>query len=206
MKTQPHIILKLIVVCLLLMSCNDKKTIHPIKLNAKTSEKFDLKRFNDNKKDSVYEYFLSDTIIKLYEKNEHYKKELIVDNSFVQTFIYDKTTKSLINKSSVFLAMPIGIWTNYDENGTLTYWKNYDEGFDFTVNDLIVMLKKDLQIDLINDERYGFGISRHFDKKFYFISSYYYLIQMSTELGTRTIKIDGETGKILTDESSFYEE
>lgn len=219
MKTQPHRIISLIVFCLLLMSCNTKektespnliinpsKKVDIEKLNVKTTEVFDLKIFKDKQKDNLYEYDTNDTVIRLSENEQYYKKELIVDNSFTQTFEYDKTTKSLIRKSSAFLGMPIGVWSTYDENGTLIQQENYDEGFDFTVTDLIALLKKELQIDLINDEHYGFAISRHFDKNFYFIDSYYYLIKMSDAGGTRTITIDGGTGKILTDESSFYEE
>lgn len=201
MKNQHNKIIQFIVFCLFSISCNNK-TIDVEKLDTITTEAFDLKRFNDNQKDSVYEYVVNDTIIKLSEESDCYKKELIVDNSFVQTFIYDKTTKSLISKSSTFLGMPIDIWTTYNENGTLTYWKNYDEGFDFTVNDLIVMLKKDLQIDLMDNQYVSLWIERNSEKRFYFIDSYYYLIQIEN----RTIKVDGKTGAIIADETRNLEE
>lgn len=195
----------IIITIFCLLSCTDKKTIHSEKLNVKTSEKFDLKRFNDNKKDSTYEYLLKDTIIKLYEEKNQYKKELITANqSFKSTFIYNKTTKLLVNQFCSFYGMPIGVWKSYDENGNLTSTKNYDEGFDFTVKNLIAMLKKELQIDLINDNNYqSLVINKSSYKRFYFINSDCYLIQISTTSGTRTIKIDGKTGEILHDETSF---
>ncbi|WP_343697098.1 hypothetical protein [Flavobacterium sp.] len=200
------IIIIIIIFCLL--SCNDKKTNHYEELNTKTFEKFDLKRFNDNKKDSTYEYFSKDTIIRLYEEKDHYRKELITDNySFKSTFIYNKTTHLLLNQFSVFYGMPIRIWKKYDENGNLISIKDYDKGFDFTVNNLIVMLKKEFQIDLINDNAYqSLLISRSSYKRFYFINRNCYLIQISTISETRIMKIDGETGEIINDKTSFTEE
>ncbi|WP_316632366.1 hypothetical protein [uncultured Flavobacterium sp.] len=201
-----RIIIIITIFCIL--SCNDKKITYPEKINRKTLEKFDLKKFNDNKKDSTYEYLVKDTIIKLYEEKNHYKKELITDNqSLKHTFIYSKTTNSLVKEFCSFYGMPIGIWTSYDEKGILINWKNYDEGFDFTLKNLIAMLKKDLQIDLINDNNYqSLIINRSSYKQFYFINANCYLIEISTTAGTRTIKIDGKTGVVLDDVTSFIEE
>ncbi|TPG45312.1 hypothetical protein [Flavobacterium pectinovorum] len=198
----------IIIIMFCLLSCKDKKIIFPEKFNAKSLEKFDLKTFNDNKKDSTYEYFVKDTIVKLYEEKEHYKKELITGNhSFKNVFIYSKTTNSLVNEFCYFYGMPIGIWKSYDEKGTLLNWKNYNEGFDFTIKDLIAMLKKELQIDLINDNNYkSLIIDRSSYKRLFFITSYCYSIQIATMAETRTIKIDGKTGEILSDVNAFIEE
>ncbi|MDP5199036.1 hypothetical protein [Flavobacterium sp. DG2-3] len=187
------------------VSCNDKKAIYSEKFHAKTSEKFDLKKFNDNKIDSIYEYALQDTIIKLYEGKDLYKKELIYDNhSFKQIFVYDKTTNLLVNQFGHFYGMPVGIWKSYDENGVLISWKNYDENFDFSANELIPMLKKDLQIDLINDTNYqSLLIDRFSYKRLFLFTSYCYAVQINSMGETRTIKIDGKTGEILSDVKDF---
>ena len=199
-------IIVLMIFCIL--SCNDKKTIYPEKLDTKNSAKFDLKKFNENKIDSTYEYVLKDTIIRLYEEKDFYKKELIANNhSFNHVFGYNKTTNSLVNEFCYFFRMPIGVWKSYNEKGSLINWKNYDEGFDFTIKELIVKLKKDFQIDLINDTNYQLlTIDRFSYKRLYFITSYCYLLEIASMDGTRIIKIDGETGEILSDEKSFIEE
>ncbi len=198
----------LLIIILGLLSCKDRKTIHSEKLTAKYLEKFDSKRFNKNKKDSTYEYLLNDTIVKLYEEKNYYKKVLIADNnSFKHEFFYSKTTNSLVNELCHFYGMPIGVWKIYDENGALKNLKNYDEGFDFTVKDLISMFKKELQIDLINDNNYeSLVIERSSYKRFYFINNYYYSVQIVTMNGTRKIKIDGKTGEILNDITAYIEE
>ncbi|MES2573601.1 MAG: hypothetical protein V4572_01540 [Bacteroidota bacterium] len=199
MKTQSHKIISLIIVFLLCISCNNNTTDIE-KLNTKTTEEFDLKRFHDNKTNNVYEYVVNDTIVKLYEEKECYKKEVSIYNgSFKYTFVYNKTTNSLVNESGYFYGLPIGVWRNYDENGNLIKSENYDEGFDFTVKDLIVMLKKELQIDLINNEYQSLFVNRDLEKRFYFIDSYYYLIQIDY----RTIKVDGKTGVIISDETRY---
>lgn len=193
---------------LCILSCSDKKTISPKKFSAKSSEKFDLKKFNENKIDSTYEYSVKDTIIKLSEAKEHFKKEIIaVNHSFKHTFVYDKSTNLLVNEFSYFYGMPVGIWKSYDEKGTLTNWKNYDEDYDFTVKQLTGLLKKDLQIDLINDTNYqSLTIDRFPYKRLYFFTNYCYSIDIRTIEETRIIKIDGKTGEILSDEKSFIQE
>ncbi|WP_253784716.1 hypothetical protein [Flavobacterium sp. HSC-32F16] len=177
----------------------------PENIDSATSEKFDLKKFNENKLDSIYEYTLQDTIVKLYESKDQYKKELVWDNhSFKQTSLYDKTTNLLVNQFCHFYAMPVGIWKSYDEKGVLISWKNYDENFDFTVKELIAMLKKDLQIDLINDTNYkSLLIDRFSYKRLFLFTSYCYVLQLNLMEGTRTIKIDGKTGEILSDVKDF---
>lgn len=198
----------LVIIIFGLLSCKDRKAIHSEKLTSKSLEKFDLKRFDENKKDSTYEYLLKDTIVKLYEDKNYYKKVLIANNySFKREFVYSKTTNSLVNELCHFYGMPIGVWKSYEENGTLKNLTNYDEGFDFTIKDLISMFKKELQIDLINDSNYkSLVIERSFYKRFYFITSYCYSIQIATMAGTRTIKIDGKTGEIINDITAYIEE
>lgn len=193
---------------LCILSCSDKKTILPENIDSATSEKFDLKKFNENKLDSIYEYTLQDTIVKLYESKDQYKKELVWDNhSFKQTSLYDKTTNLLVNQFCHFYAMPVGIWKSYDEKGVLISWKNYDENFDFSIKELIPMLKKDLQIDLINDTNYqSLLIDRFSYKQLYFITRYCYQVNISMVGETRSIKIDGKTGEILSDIKTFAEE
>lgn len=138
-------------------------------IDSTTSEKFDLKKFNDNKIDSTYEYALQDTIIKLYEGRDQYKKELISDDySFKKTFVYDKTKNLLVNQFSLFYGTPVGIWKSYDEKGVLINLKNYDENFDFSVNELIPMLKEDLQVDLISDTNYQSLLIDRFSYKLFF--------------------------------------
>ncbi|MFC4478873.1 hypothetical protein [Flavobacterium chungangensis] len=198
----------IVITILCVLSCSDKKTILPENIGNTTSEKFDLKKFNDNKIDSIYEYALQDTVIKLYEGKDQYKKELISDNhSFKQTFVYNKTTNLLVNQFSHFYGMPVGIWKSYDEKGVLISWKNYDENFDFSVKELIPMLKKDLQIDLINDTNYqSLLIDRFLYKRLFLFTSYCYVVQLNLMEGSRTIKIDGKTGEILSDIKTFAEE
>lgn len=191
-----------------LLSCTDRKTVLSEKLITKSPEKFNLQSFNQNKKDSVYEYLAKDTIVRLFEEKDNYKKELITKNySFKHTFVYSKNTNSLVNESCHFYGMPIGIWKSYDENGALINSKDYDAGFDFSIGDLITMLKKELGIDLINDNNYhSLSIEKVSYKRFYFINAHCYSLKIATESGNRFIKIDGTKGEILNDIENHTEE
>ena len=191
----------IIIAIICILGCNDKKTNNLEKLNSTAMEKFDVKTFNDKKSNNAYEYMVNDTIIKLYEEDECFKKELSANgNHFKHTFSYDKTTNSLVSEFSYFYSMPIGVFREYDKKGNLIKWKNYDEIFDFTVKDLIIVLKKDLKIDLTNDidKQYeSLSISRDSDKCVYYIS-------MPTKEGSiRLIEIDGKTGIILADRTNM---
>ncbi|MFB9079047.1 hypothetical protein ACFFLS_09885 [Flavobacterium procerum] len=190
------------------IGCDNQKTINPEEISKKTSEKFDLALFNSNKKGNLYEYLLGDTIVRLYAEDNFYKKELSFDNyAFKSVLVYSKTTNMLVSDFFYFYGMPIGIWKTYDENGNLVNEKNNDEGFDFAVKDLIGMFKKELQIDLINDDNYkSLVVNRFSDTTFYVLKNCHYLIEIATVEGIRTIKVDGNDGAVLNDETVFAEE
>lgn len=191
----------LVIVCQL--GCNGQKKEEKVKSdNSKVMEKFDVIRFKENKSGDEYVYNENDTIVKLYETDECYMKQLsFKQKNFKYNFCYDKASSSLISEFSFFYKMPIGTWKEYDLKGNTIKSKNYDEGYPFTVDELILKLKSELNIDLNDNKENQFettSLHRMFDKETH-KNAYFINIRAGNEGSHRLIKIDGEDGQVLAD-------
>lgn len=185
------LIISLIGICLVSINClgqNNKENVTNKKLDPKIIEIF--------KKEGKYKKIINDTLFTLTETKSNYTYiAKPVNENFRKKSIYYKKTLTLRYECLNFIEMRIGIERKYDENGNLTEEANFDNGFEnFTVNDFIITVKKELKIDLNKDIK-ELGVSRTVFK----IPEYYITI-FNKKLNTvRVITISGITKKVTSD-------
>lgn len=75
-----------------------------------------------------------------------------VESQYKSIEIYSIKDSLLIKEGEYFSYFPIGIWREY-ENGELIKSVNYDEGFNFSIENLIKKMKKEFEIDIMNKRR-----------------------------------------------------
>lgn len=188
-----NLIILLIGICLLSINClgqNNKENVSNKKLDPKIIEIF--------KKEGKYEKIINDTLFSLTEtKSDYTYIAKPVNQNFRKISIYYKKTLTLRYECQNFIRMLIGIEKEYDENGTLTQETDFDKNFkNFTVNDFITTVKKELKIDLNKDIK-ELGVSRTVFK----IPEYRITI-FNKKLNTvRVITISGITKKVTSDET-----
>jgi hypothetical protein len=185
------LIIILIGICLLPLNCigQNKKEIV-------SHKKLDTKIINTFKNQGKYEKIINDTIYSLTETESNYifiSKP--VGKNFRRILYYNKNTLALINEYLCFIDMYITT-KKYDENCNIIEKRNYDEGFEnFTVNDFIETVKKELNIDL-NEDIKGLSVSRHI-----IIDTLKYHIYIYDKIShlQRIISINGNTRGIISD-------
>lgn len=203
------IIILLIGICLVQTSCkgqnNDEKNDSKNKTKNKKNiimKKIDEKKLMMFKSYDKQEYVVNDTLFKLDEFEDIYIEiAKPIHENFQKHSVYDKKNLKLKREGQVFDRMPIGVHKFYDEKGNLIKETDFDRGFNFTINDLLVKVKKELKINLNNDLK-GIEISRGMNKK-YNIPVYNIFIPVKTEDNSyptkRHIIIEGTTGNIISD-------
>jgi hypothetical protein len=187
------LIISLIGICLVPINClgqNNKESASNKKLDQKTIEIF--------KKEGNYKKNINDTLFTLTETKSNYTYiAKPVNENFRKISIYYKKTLTLSYECHNFIRMRIGLEKKYDENGNLIREANFDVGFEnFTVNDFIITVKKELKIDLNKDIK-ELGVSRTVTK----IPEYHITI-FNKKLNTvRVITISGITKKVTSDKT-----
>jgi hypothetical protein len=180
-------------ICLVPINClgqNNKESASNKKLDQKIIEIF--------KKEGKYKKIINDTLFTLTETKSNYTYiAKPVNENFRKISIYYKKTLTLSYECQNFIRMRIGLEKKYDENGNLIREANFDEGFEnFTVNDFIITVKKELKIDLNKDIK-ELGVSRTVTK----IPEYHITI-FNKKLNTvRVITISGITKKVTSDKT-----
>ncbi|MES2573598.1 MAG: hypothetical protein V4572_01525 [Bacteroidota bacterium] len=151
MKTKYHIILNLTFLCFFIISCNNQKNETVIK-EAKNNKTLDKKRIVLYQSIYTHEYIANDTLFKLTESNDMYTEiTKPINNNFEIHSVYDKKNLKLKCEGYFFGKMEIGIHKFYDEKGNFIKEINYDKDFDFTLDDLIIKVKREFKIDLKKD-------------------------------------------------------
>jgi hypothetical protein len=203
MKTKFHIIIKLIVVSVLLISCNGQKkeAIKPINntIVIKELDSVYLNKIKElGKKDQKIQLIENDTVVELSDNGDTYFESRRKNNeNFEDRFSYNKITHLLVATGTVFYDLPIGIHKIYNEKGELVREINYDENFSFSIYDLIEKIKITHQIDLNNSTKIK-KISRIFDEA---LNKYAYTILYKDDENEKmkVLVVDGQTGEILND-------
>ena len=108
-------------------------------------------------------------------------------------YTYDPIKKVQLMKGFLFCSMAIGSWEYFDTNGELIKKKDMNEGFTFSLDDLIKKMKQDYQIDLCDKTNNISIIRGYFDGH----QCYQIVIPTSFEDEYKVYKIDGFTGEVL---------
>jgi hypothetical protein len=202
MKTQPHIILKLIVVCLLSISCYAQKTVKTTNSNStnkpsKIVKKLDKKKLEKYKKNK-FKYTENDSIFILEDQGENYKeiKNKVGDHLTIVN-VYNKQKLLLVGKGNFMFDFPIGTHTDYDLKGNITKKKNFDKDFPFSFQQLKQKLLQEYSIN-VDDINFDLDIRRGLDTsdmKY----EYTVLVYKKGRVYYRCLLIDGKTGKTIKD-------
>ena len=202
-----NLIILLIGICLVLINCKslDIKNNNFVKKKNVTNKKLDEKIINSLP--LIGGKIINDTIFFLGENST------IKDNIFIRKYsytyiakpinkniqkisVYYEKTLTLKSEGQLFVTMPIGTYKFYDEERNLEKEINYDKGFEnFTINDLLIKVKKEFEIDL-NDNIAELSVSREIGKE---DKIPIYVISIPAMPKIRFIKINGITGNIISD-------
>jgi len=163
-----------------------------------TMRKFDLKQFNRSKTNNMQITRMKDSSIVELSENESYYQESIktFNSSFETRYEYDKNTLLLRTEANIFHRLLIGVFREYDESGKLIREIDYDKTCKITVNELINIIKKNLNIDLTLNTNLT-TVHREIDK----ISGNqeYQIFYKLDPNSYRGITVDCNTGKITRD-------
>ena len=113
-------------------------------------------------------------------------------NPYTYLYTYDAKQKRQVSRGERFHRMEVGIWEYFDSNGKLQKKIDADEGFSFSLNDLIKKMKKEYGIDLL--AAIHINMSRGFFNNH---RCYQIAIPTTSEYEYDVYKIDGETGEVL---------
>ena len=161
-------------------------------------EKIDIKTFKNQELqlNKTYTDKVKDTIIEYGIRDDHFVKNTMVKGSpYFTKKTYYRSNLQLKAKANYFYSIPVGISEKYDEKGKLIEKINWDvlNKHSFSIEDLIVKMKKEFDIDLLQAEKVGVGL----DDGHYMI-----IINGVTQ---RVVKIDVQTGELISDETLEYE-
>lgn len=193
-------------ICLLLINCKNTEYVNNT-LNKKneTNKKLDEKTIK-----SLLPFMegkiLNDTLFILGQNSTRYGMDTYVyivapvNKNFKKISVYYKNTLTLESEGKLFVSMPIGIYKYYDEKGNLIKEIDYEKGFEnFTVNDLLIKVKKEFKIDL-NNKINELSVSREIEKTnktpMYVIK---FPITIDSIIKIRHIGINGINGNIIFD-------
>lgn len=115
---------------------------------------------------------------------------------------YNAATGQLIYKGKFLLDIPIGAHYSYTKQGKLSGIKEWEKGYTFTPYDVIKLILDKYKTDLTKT---GEGMSLHRqipeseEKKIYMV-----MLPVTVGGDYRLIKIDGTTGKIISDAKGYY--
>ena len=98
--------------------------------------------------------------------------------------------------------MPYGYQTEYDENGQIISKVNNEEGFIFTIDQLIDKVKRDFNVDITTPMKgLLFRKSIAGDPPLYHL----YIPTYEGSEEKRLLLFDGNTGKVIKDQIGFFE-
>ena len=157
-----------------------------------------------------------DTVRKLNEGKDYYLiTERINNSAFSTVKKYSKISLTLTIEGLRFYDLSIGLWKYYDDDGNLIETKDYDKfvtgkdpgntfWFSFSIEKLIDKFKKEYYIDLsfpkdefMNVRRSAESIGKNN------IPTYEITIPKDNNplsISNRLIKVDGKTGKVISDQ------
>ncbi|UFH35062.1 hypothetical protein [Flavobacterium acetivorans] len=145
------------------------------------------------------QFIKNDTFIELKDQGETYFESKRKSSESISNFIiYDKKNNLMIKSGTYFYNSPIGIYRKYNEKGEILEEINKDEGFSFSVYDLIEKIKLTHNVNL-NDGKLDRSVHRGVDNKSgKLIHEINYDINVNKG-DFKYIKIDAKTGEILSE-------
>jgi hypothetical protein len=196
---------KLIIIILVIGFVQSCKSQVNENLNKKNKiEKFDINKFNKKKTVDAYIENKKDSVIKMVEDENGFQKvSRTLNYQYINTKGYFKETLMLRFEESKFYNVPIGITKFYDEKGNITKQINNDV-YSFSITQLVDKMKKDFNIDLLDNSKKGVLISTENHSYIYLVVTL--LNPENIKEGTREIKINAMTGELVSDKTLRYDD
>ena len=193
----------------LLSSCNGQNKKTEVKNEQiKAEKKFDIKRFNENKKSGEYIYTdsLGNQITEITTK-KGYGRYVSLKNEFNVKFLYHfYSTGILKEEGKVFDGggFRIGTWNFYDEKGVLTKSIDYDKPFEKYPLEKVLAYMKSRKAELLGMYT---RIYRKIDEKevpMWYISWDAHQRTKEDCITMVNIEIDAQKGEIVKEYHSFF--
>lgn len=171
--------------------------------------KFDIKKFVENKRDGEYRYRENDSTVVILSTVSNYLLETHVINESRKEIVYSYFMNGkLYTSSQTYCDVPVGITKWYNEYGELVKEQDEDAPYLFSMDDLRILIKKELKVDILYPESgYYHTISRFDSKQIKNLSfpntEYYYDVDIMINLkglngNKHRLIIDATTGEILS--------
>lgn len=131
--------------------------------------------------------------------NEHFVQYITKSDSPYESYKeFYYTSGKLKTEGQNFYGREIGVWKNYDENGSLVEETDYDAPFKFSIEALSIEMKK-RGVDIMHPSGGYFNVSRStnllpYNTPFYQV---YYSVTPGNIMDLNYIVFDGITGKII---------
>lgn len=209
MKNAKNIIL-LLMMCLCQLNCS-KKTIFNINIKSKKTnlmkenEKrdFEKNKIIDQNNNFSYTYKVNDSLVHIIEYPDSFLKSVKKNDNYRSDYIYDKKTGLITKDKFYFLDAPVGIHNDYDKDGNIIKSLNVDEGYIFTIQQLIDKMLNEYNIDL-NEKNNSIRFYKLLTEDN--LPRYYLYYLLNDKYGSkRLFIIDGITGDIISDKVGMFE-
>lgn len=163
-------------------------------------ERFDIKKFEENKKKGNTNYTIGDSIeVQEFDSSLGYIRYTRKKDELFSDYFVFHHSGSLKERGQVFILNGLkGLFRKYDEKGNLIKEIDYDKPYKFTLDQVIEYLKNH-ESNLNNISRYhddATGVGREIDEK---TKKHVWLLNFKGKYnnieGIYIITLDGETGE-----------
>lgn len=192
---------------LICWGCSKEKATDEVPLVKEVStEKFDPKILSGVKRDKNSGAFIihrGDTVIKVMNFNDPYIDISVGQSALTYQKGYYEKTLGIKYEVSSFYNLSVGILKKYDEKGNLVLKENLERDFSISIDELIEKVRETTGTDISKKVP---GLSIHRDKVYF---RYCYNVRIPVGIDTNKIRelyIDGQTGAVLRDKISYFEE
>jgi hypothetical protein len=196
----------LLTTVLIISACNSqtkKKEEDNYNSKNKNMEYFDIEKYKDWEIDNDYETTDGDKFLK--KGNERiqildFDDKIKIEKSnilspYSQFLFYNKSNKRLTLKGQMFYDADLGDWKYYDNSGHLEKIENFDSPYKLSIEDIIQLMKKEYDIDLLDvSDRKTVGRSVIDVPPVYYIT-----IPIKQSRSHREITINANDGKLISD-------
>lgn len=176
-----------------------------IKVKSDSIEKFDYKKYKENKIGNLARFILEDSsILELSESDDFYKEVKKKKNYAIESYrVFYKSTKTIISEGFLFNGrFPIGFLKKYNKDGELINYVNYDDDYKFTINDVASFVKSKYKIDILNPET-NCTMTRTRKSPFKYYISFPF---KNSQTSIYVLRINGNTGELISEEIKSMEE
>lgn len=167
-------------------------------------KKFDIKMFNEKQSNGKFVSERNDSIVELIDDGNCFREIIRKKNENFEYYSeYDKNNHQIVKEGKMFSKFPFGKHKTYNDKGEIVKEEDYDKDYPFSIDDLILKMKKDFKIDInINKEKLSVNrFIKDVDKK-----PYYRIVYPLDNYSFRLIIVNGVTGDIYEDKISHYVE